>query len=250
MPLTAAIPKTNGNEPAEDFPAVVSCELSEEQTQNVRRNTKQQGITLNDMLLCGTFDAVKSLQEAKSITEKGFIRIAVPTNLRTPEDASLPAANKVSMVFIDRKRKDIQQTGRFYRLVHQEMQHIKHCRFGWAFIHGLTVYKWLFGSIRNMVRRECCWATATVSNLGILFDTAELPVQHGRIKLDDTLEMTGAETVPPIRCGTSLGICAFTCMNKLKICIHYDAGVLIKDDAEAVLRRLYRLLTENNGKPP
>ena len=179
----------------------------------------------------------ESTEDAKEqfIFPCGYLRIAVPTNLRTSADILIPAANIVSMVFLDRKPQNIRQTPSFYQGICREMQHIKRYDLGWAFIHGLTLYRRIFGSFRKMVQQNRCWTTATVSNLGRLFADIPLPKQEGRIQIDKSLELIGIETAPPIRAGTTLGISMLTYADGMTVNLHYDSNVLTRSEAQSIL---------------
>jgi len=115
------------------------------------------------------------------------------------------------------------------------MQHIKRCNLGWAFIHGLRLYRCVFGSFRKMIQQDRCWTTATVSNLGRLFADVPLPIRDGQVQIGDSLELIGAESSPPIRRGTAIGISAMTYAGRMIINLHYDSDVLTHSDAQSLL---------------
>ncbi|MDR3182039.1 MAG: hypothetical protein LBT89_03815, partial [Planctomycetaceae bacterium] len=218
------------------FPAVVSHYFDEHETQQIRRKAKDAGLTLNDAALTAAFLAMKQRVEKDTAQDlPGYLRIAVPTNLRTDADRLMPAANIVSMVFLDRKANRIADTPAFRQGIHQEMQHIKRCRLGLALIHGLRIYRRVFGSFTKMIRRDKCWTTATVSNIGIVF--ADLPLQKidGRLQLGNSLELVSVCSVPPIRPQTVLGVCLLTYANRMTLCLHYDSAVLTRSEAEELL---------------
>lgn len=235
MPLTPQKP-SDTSKPSSDYPAILYRDLTVIETQNVREQAKQLGITINDLFLCTAFFAMQHWR-TQHVTDgnRGHLRVAVPTNLRTSADTRMPAANIVSMVFLDRKLKKIQRTKSFYQEVHEEMQHIKRCDLGWAFIHGLTLYRCVFGSFRKMTRKDRCWTTATVSNLGRLFADVPLPIREGCVQIDDSLALIGVESSPPVRSWTAMGICAMTYAERMTINFHYDSGVLTRSDAQSIL---------------
>jgi NRPS condensation-like uncharacterized protein len=235
VPLTATMP-TDRTSPAEEYPAILHKDLTEAETQNILQRAKQQGITLNDFFLGSAFLAMINWQEQHiADRKKGNLRIAVPTNLRTAVDDRMPAANVVSMVFLDRTLANIQPMPTFYRGVHREMQHIKQCSLGWTFIHGLTVYRHVFGNFRKMTQQDRCWTTATVSNLGRLFTDVPLPIREGRVQIGNSLELIGVETSPPVRASTALGISILTYANQISLTLHYDSNVLTRQDAQSIL---------------
>jgi len=235
IPLTQKKPVAPQTLPS-DYPAILCRDLTEAETHHVRQQAKQLALTINDLFLCTAFFAIKNWQSQHTAAgNRGNLRIAVPTNLRTPADTSMPAANMVSMVFIDRKPEKIQPVSAFYQGIHKEMQHIKRCNLGWAFIFGLTWYRRIFGNFRKMMHPERCWSTATVSNLGQLFAGVPLPMQEGRVQIDKSLELIGIEACPPVRSLTALGISVLTYAGCMTITLHYDSGLLTRSDALSIL---------------
>ncbi|MDR3233397.1 MAG: hypothetical protein LBT46_07020, partial [Planctomycetaceae bacterium] len=223
------------------FPAAVSKVFDEQETRQIHRRTRDAGLTLNDAALAATFLSMKNFDtcnaaaSAHQAAQAGYWRIAVPTNLRTDGDRLMPAANIVSMVFIDRKTYKITDTEAFRCGIHREMQYIKRCHLGLALIHGLRIYRCLFGNFTKMIRRDKCWTTATVSNIGVLFDKLPFPKKDGRIQLGDNLELFSVSSVPPIRPQTLLGVCVLTYANRMSVCVHYDTAVLTQSEAEKLL---------------
>ena len=236
VPLTWDKPDRDAPEPPADYPAIIHRDLTVTETQNILQKAKGLGVTINDLFLCASFFAMKRWREQHvADAKKGYLRIAVPTNLRTSADDRMSAANIVSMVFLDRKQDTIQDSGSFYQGIFREMQHIKRRNLGWAFIHGLGVYRRIFGSFHKMIQQDRCWTTATVSNLGRVFADIPLPKREGRVQTGESLELIGAETSPPVRPGTALGISVLTYAGCMTINLHYDSRVLTMFDAQSIL---------------
>ena len=236
VPLTPQKPDRNAPMPATGYPAILLRDLTTAETQSVQQKAKQFGVTINDLFLCSAFFAMKSCWEQHVADKKrGYFRIAVPINLRTPADDRMPAANIVSMVFLDRTPAQIQDTQSLYQGVYCETQHVKRHNLGWTFIRGLSIYQRVFGSFRKMIQQDRCWATATVTNLGRLFVDIPLPKREGRVQIDESLELIGVETSPPVRPWTALGISVMTYADCLTINLHYDSAVLTRSDAQSIL---------------
>lgn len=241
MPLVPKKSDLSVTKPSPCFPALLSRQLDKTETQNVRKKAKSAGVTINDILLDATFQAMNAWQgrflDSKTVSQKPrqYLRVAVPTNLRGPWDRLMPAANIVSMVFIDRQAKEIQNETVFLRGIHQEMQHIKRCHLGLAFIHGLTIYRSVFGSFTKMINQARCWTTATVSNLGTFFADLPLPRHEGLIQLGDALEIVAIDSAPPIRPQTALGVCALTYADRMTLDMHYDSELISRSEAETML---------------
>ena len=236
LPLTSNIPDRDAPLPPAGYPAILCRDLTATETQNVRQKAKQLGITINDLFLSTACFAMQHWRKQHVTNKKsGYFRVAVPINLRTPADDQMPAANIVSMVFLDRKPEKIRDSESFYQGIYHEMQHIKRNNLGWAFIHGLTVYQRIFGSFRKMIQQNRCWTTATVTNLGRVFADVPLPTREGRVQIGESLELTGVETSPPVRPWTALGISVLTYAGCMTINVHYDSGVLTRSDAQSIM---------------
>ena len=64
----------------------------------------------------------------------GWLRLCVPISLRSDDHRGLPAANVVSMVFLDRRRNGLVDPEQLLRGICREMNQIKRLRLGEAFV--------------------------------------------------------------------------------------------------------------------
>jgi NRPS condensation-like uncharacterized protein len=243
IPLVPQKTDISQNQPPTGFPAIISRQFNEEETQRIKTLSKSQHVTINDLFLCSLFLAINNWQQRENQTgQRGRIRIAVPINLRTPNDHLMPAANIVSMVFLDRKPKqiqNIQNKNSFLQKIHREMMHIKKHHLGLALIYGLAVYRKLFGSYKKMIDRNRCWTTAVASNLGSLFSQTPCPRRNGNLLFDTELELMEIHSVPPIRPQSAIGVCISSYANRLTVNMQYDVGLLNEEQAN----RLFDFLT-------
>jgi len=242
LPLVPFTPNLQRQEPAKEFPTFLYKEFNEAETQQIRTKAKEQGVTLNDLLLYATFLAMADCRRRWDVPlehSTGQLRLAVPTDLRTPNVADIPAANIVSMVFLDRKPKNIRSDHTFLRGIHREMAHIKCCNLGLAFIHGLTIYKKLFGDYRKMIQQDRCWTTGTVSNLGRLFGETRFPVaDDGCLRIGD-MTLTNIYSTPPIRPQSVFGTCISTYTGRLTLTLQYDTEALTRRQAKELLDAIH-----------
>jgi NRPS condensation-like uncharacterized protein len=239
--LVTQKPDLSKSLPPAGYPAIFRRELSEDETKKVRTFAKSEKVTINDFLLRSVFLTMNDWrQQEKTDGHEGRLRVAVPTNLRTPKDYLMPAANIVSMVFLDRKPNCIRNDLSFLQKIHREMRHIKNCNLGLALIYGLTVYRKLFGSYKKMINQNRCWTTATVSNLGLLFHQTPCPCRNNHLLFDKELELLEIHSVPPIRPQTVLGVCASSYANRLTIDMQYDSELLNTTQA----KKLFDLLID------
>ena len=244
LPLVPFKPNLRKGEPAKGFPTLLFKEFNEADTQRIRARGKKQGVTINDLLLQATFSAMETCRQRWNIRlehSSGQLRLAVATDLRTPALADISAANIVSMVFLDRKPKNIRNDDTFLHGIHREMAHIKRCNLGLAFIHGLTIYKKLFGDFRKMIDQNRCWTTGTVSNLGPLFvDAPFLATEEKHLRIGD-MELINIYAVPPIRPQSVFGACLSTYAGRLSLTFQYDTEALTRQQARELFDALHFL---------
>ena len=113
------------------IPVVHVEDLEAGELQRLTEMAAVRGVTLNDWLLRDFFLAVNDFRRRHEITAPGeWIRVSVPINLRAPGDGRMPAANLVSMVFLDRNPRQIADPARLLDSVHNEMDVVRRRR--WA----------------------------------------------------------------------------------------------------------------------
>ena len=224
--------------PPEGFPFLLERQLSPQQSTRLRDQCKRTGTSINDCLLTAAFQAIFSWRKSENITETGrYLRIAVPTDLRNEPAELSTAANRVSMVFLDRKSPSADNSQKLLTGIHREMSHIKRHRLGWAFIFGLSLFKNVFGGFHGMIRQKRCWSSCVLTNLGRVFHRTALPTSDGKIRLDGaedggTLILERVSGSPPVRPWTVFGINVVTYRKEVFLTLHYDPVAVSAEAAE------------------
>jgi hypothetical protein len=153
----------------------------------------------------------------------GHHRIMVPVNLRTAEDACLPAANVVAMVNIDRRPQRWRDPARMLRVLHWELALVKRLRLGIIFVTLLAQLDTLFDSLRRFLPRDRCQATCVASNLGVVLTGVSSEL------------VERVEFYPPIRPLTAAAFGIATHDGQLTVSLHYDAAALTSAQAGELL---------------
>lgn len=213
-------------------PAFLNLSLTRDETAALLSEAKKRAATLNDLFLAAVFRGMRdALDDPRFFDgraqkkERGYLRIAVPINLRGKQGGKISAANLSSMVFVDRLKEKITDGDAFLERIHHEMAHIKKNELGFAFVHGLTFFKKLLGGFELMCGGDRCWTTGTVSNLGVLFRRSPLAREDGGI-VAGNLELFDVQAAPPIRRGSVFGVSAETYAGALRFGMQYDAKIL------------------------
>jgi hypothetical protein len=145
----------------------------------------------------------------------------IPVNLRNPADESMPAANVVAMVNLDRWLRCYRNPSRLLRSISWETRFLKYFGFALAFIRCMTLVEKLPGGLEYMMRRDRCYATTSLSNMGRVLAQAPLPRHDDRLVAGGLL-LVGVESAPPVRPFVATGLtCLYYC-GRLTLVQNYD----------------------------
>ncbi|MDO4569519.1 MAG: hypothetical protein Q4D38_03950 [Planctomycetia bacterium] len=229
---------------AKDPPCFCFCALEEDETQRWSQRCRDLGVSLNDALLQAAWVALKEWKvahpDAVFQPQKGWTRIAVPTNLRTKEMRDWSAANVVSMVFLDRKDSKISESRGFLREIRREIDHIKRRHVGFFLIIGLMNVRTVLRNLGWMIGVSPCWTTMVLTNLGHFLDQKRHPfprTNDGKIRVGNDLILDEMEGASPIRPLTAFSLCAAIYANRLNLTLIFDSKSVERDLAEDFLAR-------------
>ena len=213
-----------------DYPASLTRRLTRTESAGLVAAARRLGVTTNDLLVRDFFLSVKDLRRRTGADPRGWLRLTVPMNLRTIADRRLPAANVVSMVFLDRRARDMEDPQRLLDSIHQEMSLIKRLQLGLTFVLSLQVCRWLPGGLHRMTRANRCAATAVLTNLGAVLDRCPLPYEDGRLVAGEAV-LQSLEGLAPLRPLTCAALVLLVYAGHLHITLHYDSRVLTATEA-------------------
>jgi hypothetical protein len=160
---------------------------------------------VNDLLATAVITVLGDLAERgpAALDRDGWIRLGVPMSLRTKSDHLLPAANRVSMVFLDRVPADRRDRAGLLRGVRDEMELIRSHQLGHIFPLTLRAFRRLPGGLPRHSARAETQTTAVFSNLGRCFHRSPLLDEEGGVRVGES-RLEHWWIVPPIRPGTAL----------------------------------------------
>lgn len=216
-------------------PAVVTITLDETEVSDLEQRERTLGVTANDLLVAAYVAALGEMHAGlPDGADDGWIRIGVPMSLRTKTDYGLPAANRVSMVFLDRRPADRHDHESLVGGIHAEMDLIRSHELGHIFPLTLELGRLLPGGLRRVAERPAPQCTAVLSNLGRCFHRSPLSAPDGPPTLG-TSRLTGWWIVPPVRPGTAVAAATHETAGRRTIALHFDPARLQAVDARRLL---------------
>lgn len=221
---------------AAGYPAYGTRTLSLPETSTLRERSREWGVTVNDLLARDLLLTLGTWRtEHADHNDAEWWRISIPVSLRTAADQTLPAANAVSLVFLDRRPRDLARPPRLLQGIHNEMQLIKRHRL------ALTFVLWLASTDHaQKVTLSRTWgvsqamATCVFSNLGVVLDELPLPRHGGRLRVGDAT-LDHVSLVAPLRMRTAAGFSAQQYGGRLSLGLHTDPRVLPAPAAAVLL---------------
>lgn len=198
----------------------------------IRELAKGENVTTNDVLLHNIFVGVANWRrEFQYGSDDDLLRIMVPMNLRTIRDRYLPAANKASLVSLDRTQEKCVPGKELLDSIRFQMGVIQKNELGFTFLHMLRFYRWMPGGLRRIAQKDRVGSTVLVTNLGEPFKRISLPKdEQGKVTVGD-LRLEGFDLIAPLRPNTHAAFAIFRYAGKLMISLTYNKRILSKDEA-------------------
>lgn len=184
---------------------------------------KQDGATLNDLVLREFFLAIRDWNEHHGGAAREVLRLMVPFNLRGPEHAGMPAANVMGLVNVDRR---FDGTGRWtaprlLRSICRETRLLKATRLAAGFGSAMAAVGALRGGMKRAFETDRCLTTAVVSNPGRVFEDTPLGRRDGKL-LAGGLVVDAVDAAPPARKGSGIACLLSTYGGRLGLTMQYD----------------------------
>ncbi|MCG8653134.1 MAG: hypothetical protein MI861_25060, partial [Pirellulales bacterium] len=228
----------------EEFPNVESLRLQPDRVGNLRKTARQNGVSLNHLLISDLFLAINDWRNKFANRSDQWIRFSIPISVRDQGDQRLPAANKVSMVFLDRRGEHFSDPLGLLRGIRDETQLIARNQLEFTFLFSLWVTRRIRGSALSAARADRCQATTLISNLGAPFARSPLSNQAGQI-VSGGLRLEDFEVVAPVRAHTDMALTVAEYAGALLITMHWDRRVLSALEAKTLRDQYQQRLTHS-----
>jgi hypothetical protein len=225
-------------------PTVITTTLEPALDEAIKRQARAAGVRVNDVLAAAFIAALGSELGGEPVAEQQgdrWIRLGVPMSLRTKSDHALPAANRVSMVFLDRRITDRHEFPRLVRSVHDELELIRTHDLGHIFPLSLEVSRWLPGGLERATESPEPQATAVLSNLGTCFWRSPLVDAEGVVHVGGS-RLGGWWMVPPVRPGTTVAAATHETSGRRTLAVAIDETVLAAAAATPLLAAFLAVL--------
>ncbi|MFM9059133.1 MAG: hypothetical protein ACKOSQ_08425 [Planctomycetaceae bacterium] len=236
-------PHRDATSPPPWRPAVVTTALDAGLVGRLDDRARRQGVTVNDLLMAALMTTLgdHGALAARPAGGERWIRLATPMSLRTAADDHLPAVNRVSMVFLDRRPSDLRDEARLLAGLREEMDLIRSHHLGHILPLSLEAGRWCPGGLARTARRPQPQSTAVLSNLKRCFQDSPLADADGAVRVGSS-RLTGWWFVPPVRPGTALAAGTHETCGRRTIAFHVDESRVRLEVARGWLNRMEETL--------
>lgn len=216
-----------------------SCrrEIDEESSRRLLQAARDEGVTVNDLLLRDLMIASQDWLEGESSEAvRGHVRVMVPVNLRTCLHDKMPAANCVGMINVERRVYRWADPRRMLQVLAREMRVVKRLRLTVTMLRIIGAVRFFTGSLRRLQPVDRCLATCVLSNLGRAFHKSALQTESGRLQIGE-VRLEQIEPLPPVRPWTGAGFGVVSYAGQMTISLLYDKQLLGPSGGEQLLDR-------------
>lgn len=209
--------------------------LSASQSRRVRDQARDLGVTVNSWVLAHWLVALDLLRRQQAVAqERDWYRLIIPTNERTAGDVALSACNQVSMVYVDRRPREMEYIDGLAKGIDFEMSVIRRYGLTGTFVLAIRLLAWVPGLLRWYARRPSCWATSYVTNLGPILDRLRVGQAGEQARVGD-LVMQQIRLLPPLRPGLPAALAVHYYAGQLRFTLHYQPRGLSPEQANFLL---------------
>ena len=235
------------------FPSPCAFNFDSQVTSRVLAEARRRNVTVNDLLARDLFLAIHDWRTQHGVkSENEWLRFFVPINQRTADDVSLPAANIMSAVFLERNCHHLTNAESLLQSIQAEMQINKHRRYGFIFIAAHALMKRIPCLRNHVIRRGKCVSSCVFSNLGVILSRTPMARHDGRLAIGNNV-LEEVNFIAPLRPLTAAAFCIHTYAGRLAINLHFDPRSISKLQADELLdtfvRKIHESLKSVDQKP-
>ena len=235
VPLVPHRPEYDSSTLPHNFPEGFFHHFSHDESAALRRVANRSRTTINSLLTRDLFMTLQKLRAREGLDgDDSWLRIDIPTSLRRVADRRMPVANVVSKVFLDRRAPDCQDAAELLRGIDRELEAMKRNQVGLMFSLVLRWLQMFPGSLRKTTRRDRCWATVLLTNLGPALANCHLPRRHGRLVIGGIV-LEDVEFLPVLPAYQCVNFSVSIYAGRLTLGMNYDSRVLPAESARGVL---------------
>lgn len=200
-----------------------------------RESAKALGVSMNTSLLRDLFTAsARWLEGITGNKRSRRLKVVIPINMRTENHGTLPMANMVGYLFVNRRTNLCDRSDEFLHGIEDEIQRLRKWSVGAFFTRGLKFFRAIPGAVYFLTAEFFCHASLVFSNVGQIGTAFVRPdwKENKKIVLADGSELTRMVGAPPVRSNSPIGIGIISCNEEMTLNICVDPDIVSDNDLD------------------
>lgn len=206
----------------------------------LKKIAHQQGVTLNDVCMMVFLQQLDQLSSTDpKANQSDLFRILMPVSMRRPEHDEISAANVVSYVFHNFRRRDLNDSKTLLQAIHQKSQQMLNRNEAIAMLYGFACTRLVPGLFRLSQLLQPDYASAALTSVGEvrrIFGN-RFPLKKGKA-IAGNIVIQRIDGIAPVRQNTNLTLAIGTYGGELILHLNRNTQVFSADDAECFLNDL------------
>jgi hypothetical protein len=201
--------------------------------------------TLNDAALAALFCTLRDWDALHGApVDRGTYRIVVPGDLRVRGDERMPAANRLTFIFLTMPVRQCTQPHLLRPLLGARTQEIWRTRQDLDFLRSIEGLD-RFDRLPALSRSGRVFASACLSNISLYTKRYLRPFPvEGEFHLIGDLKLAGYVSAAPLRAGMRATVCLQMRWNRLEVLLRFDPWLYDDDEGRILLDLFLRRLRE------
>lgn len=232
----------------DQFPQFHTFTFDEAESEQIQATAKRLGVSLNVLLVRDLFLILDQWNRRHS-PDQGtrVIRVCIPINLRRPIHRRMPAANMVSLFFLDGDANQIADPNRLLGDLNRQIEQTLRLRKSLVFVPALRLLGLFPGGLVARMQRSRCLASTVMSNLGVLGARSLLLGAERRLVSGGVI-LDRIEVVLPLRPLTHAVFAVLIYSGKLSLTLSYDPRWIDTADGFELLESFVRQLKASSAQ--
>lgn len=219
-------------------PGMIATSVQQEVIRQFSQQAASQGVTVNDLLIRDLFCTMRTWHEdTRHDNSRRWLRMTIPTSLRSRRDLKMPAANILGYALLARREGECDLSDTFLQSLASDMRAVRKWGLGAMFLEGIRVVDRIPGGLYLSTRLSRSFSTIVLSNLGdpTRRFRAVFPRDERQRLVAGNLVLESIAMAPPVRPGTRIAV-AFTHYGEAAtLAAQYDPSRMTIDEARQFL---------------
>lgn len=228
------LPVTGSEAGLRDFQVISHC-FDAGQATRLKVEASDTRATINELVLRAVFLGLHQYRKKRKLHKKNeWLRLIIPINIRDYADRRLPAANRATLVQLDRTDLHFSSPARMIWGLNYELGFVRRWNLVKTFLLGLRWLSVIPGLVPRMARKDVCRATSVVTNLGAPFERNKLDRIDGKLR-SGGLIVHDVNLIVPLRSGTPIGFAVVRYAGQMYFDMHFDPKQLRRETAREIM---------------